>query len=92
MLQGPVGNRRRRQPSSHGNLSPMLTALPTGLQPGNSKAEIPQRGARVPESSSERPIEHLCQVCPTCSARLESYRCKLVCNQCGYFMSCADYY
>jgi len=30
--------------------------------------------------------------CPVCSQRLESRRCKLVCNVCGYYMSCADYY
>jgi hypothetical protein len=70
----------------------MLTALPAGLRSGKSQAAIPQRGANPPENLDDRPIEHLCQVCPTCSARLDSYRCKLVCNQCGYFMSCADYY
>jgi hypothetical protein len=32
------------------------------------------------------------QYCPVCSQRLESRRCKLVCNACGYYMSCADYY
>lgn len=67
----------------------MLTALPTGLGPDNSRQEIPQSGANAP---AERPIEHLCQVCPTCGSRLDGYRCKLVCKQCGYFMSCADYY
>jgi hypothetical protein len=30
--------------------------------------------------------------CPVCSQKLESRRCKLVCNVCGYYMSCADYY
>jgi hypothetical protein len=30
--------------------------------------------------------------CPVCSRRLLSHRCKLICEQCGYFMSCADYY
>jgi Zn finger protein HypA/HybF involved in hydrogenase expression len=36
--------------------------------------------------------EHTCLWCPTCAARLESSRCKLVCRRCGYYMSCADYY
>jgi hypothetical protein len=67
----------------------MLTALPVGLQPADSKANIPQSGAEAP---ADAPLEHLCQVCPTCGSRLSSYRCKLVCNHCGYFMSCADYY
>jgi hypothetical protein len=30
--------------------------------------------------------------CPLCSQRLSQSRCKLVCDKCGYFMSCADYY
>jgi hypothetical protein len=30
--------------------------------------------------------------CPVCSIRLSELKCKLICNQCGYYMSCADYY
>ena len=30
--------------------------------------------------------------CPVCSLRLNQRKCKLFCEQCGYFMSCADYY
>lgn len=30
--------------------------------------------------------------CPVCSERLISRRCKLMCERCGYYMSCADYY
>ena len=30
--------------------------------------------------------------CPICSTRLASLKCKLVCERCGYYMSCADYY
>jgi Zn finger protein HypA/HybF involved in hydrogenase expression len=30
--------------------------------------------------------------CPVCSLRLRERKCKLFCEQCGYFMSCADYY
>jgi hypothetical protein len=30
--------------------------------------------------------------CPVCSRRLNEIKCKLVCSQCGYYMSCADYY
>ena len=30
--------------------------------------------------------------CPVCGKRLTERRCKLVCERCGYYMSCADYY
>jgi hypothetical protein len=30
--------------------------------------------------------------CPVCSLRLEQRKCKLFCDRCGYYMSCADYY
>ena len=30
--------------------------------------------------------------CPVCNRRLTSRKCKLLCEECGYFMSCADYY
>jgi hypothetical protein len=52
-------------------------------------------GGRILEPApepAEPPLEHLCQVCPTCGHRLSGHRCKLVCARCGYYMSCADYY
>jgi hypothetical protein len=30
--------------------------------------------------------------CPVCSRRLTARKCKLICENCGYYMSCADYY
>ncbi|MFY9726108.1 MAG: hypothetical protein WB579_03640 [Bryobacteraceae bacterium] len=30
--------------------------------------------------------------CPVCSTRLTERKCKLLCQKCGYYMSCADYY
>jgi hypothetical protein len=30
--------------------------------------------------------------CPVCSTRLTELKCKLVCDKCGYYMSCSDYY
>jgi len=30
--------------------------------------------------------------CPVCSTRLTERKCKLICENCGYYLSCADYY
>ncbi|MFP5237409.1 MAG: hypothetical protein ACLGSD_16050 [Acidobacteriota bacterium] len=73
-------------PLYHANLSGMLPQMPQalnpGFDPGHDSAEV---------SSPER-IDHMCQICPTCSQALQGHRCKLVCTNCGYYMSCADYY
>jgi methionyl-tRNA synthetase len=30
--------------------------------------------------------------CPVCSTRLTERKCKLICEKCGYYLSCSDYY
>jgi len=48
-----------------------------------------QRPDQPPSSKNENePMVY----CPVCSTRLAELKCKLVCNRCGYYMSCADYY
>jgi hypothetical protein len=47
---------------------------------------------RVEARDAARLEEHHGLYCPTCGMRLFSMRCKLICSQCGYYMSCADYY
>jgi hypothetical protein len=38
--------------------------------------------------ASEEPMLY----CPRCNSRLTPHKCKLRCERCGYYMSCADYY
>jgi len=48
--------------------------------------------AQMGSETSPHRQEDASRYCPVCSQRLESRRCKLICNVCGYYMSCADYY
>jgi hypothetical protein len=73
----------------HGNLSCMLPQRPTALDPDftvNFSHGEPAAASAAP------PVDHHCQICPTCGHRLTGHHCKLVCTQCGYYLSCADYY
>lgn len=46
-----------------------------------------------PESVSEGYVSPEAMLyCPVCNARLIERKCKLLCERCGYYMSCADYY
>ena len=66
----------------------MLPQCPQAFDP-DFMADFPQSGAERP---LEARVEHHCQVCPNCSQLLTGHHCKLVCTQCGYYLSCADYY
>lgn len=67
----------------------MLPGRPSSLDDKWNHETAP--GGAHPAAGSP-PVEHHCQICPTCGSRLSGHRCKLVCTACGYYMSCADYY
>jgi len=59
------------------------------------REESAARGSNETERSPERetPDDHEPMLfCPVCSRRLTELKCKLLCERCGYYMSCADYY
>jgi hypothetical protein len=51
---------------------------------------LPDKPAAQPatQQSETEPMLY----CPVCSTRLAERKCKLLCEKCGYYMSCADYY
>lgn len=72
----------------------MLPQRPTAFDPEFDpyfRQNFSQSGAAC-AAQAEPAVEHHCQVCPTCGNRLTGHRCKLVCTQCGFYLSCADYY
>ncbi len=53
----------------------------------NQVPQTPEKGS----AGSDVAVD-ACLYCPCCSHRLTERKCKLLCETCGYFMSCADYY
>jgi len=55
-------------------------------------ADEKPKNEHIPEEEEGRKSAEAMLYCPVCNTRLKESRCKLVCERCGYFMSCADYY
>jgi len=70
----------------------MLPQLPQVFGPAIDQEITAAFSHREADEPGTRPVEHHCQVCPTCGHTLTAHHCKLVCTYCGYYMSCADYY
>jgi hypothetical protein len=68
----------------------MLPQRPSALDP-DFDAEFTGVFSHGEQPAAQR-VEHHSQVCPTCGHQLTGHHCKLVCTQCGYYLSCADYY
>jgi hypothetical protein len=70
--------------------------LKWGVKPSSASEDIEESGSGASKfgavPAEKTGYEDASRFCPVCSQRLESRRCKLVCNVCGYYMSCADYY
>ena len=73
--------------------------LPSETERPGAAAVAPERAVEPAANSATAGLsagvtgdEDVSRFCPVCSQRLESRRCKLICNICGYYMSCADYY
>jgi hypothetical protein len=91
IVQAHAGVLRRQLPLSHANLSGMLPHRPHAFD-AEFAPEFAMNFPHRDAMAEAAPAEHHCQICPTCYHRLTSHRCKLVCVQCGYYLSCADYY
>jgi ribosomal protein S27AE len=95
MHRAPAGFQPPEGRCFYANLSTMLPHLPHAFDAG-FEAEISQSGAAPvpdgPSGSDQAQVDHHSQICPNCAHLLTGHNCKLVCTECGYYMSCADYY
>jgi hypothetical protein len=66
-----------------------------GVVSGTAKAvslAVDLGPASEASGSSKTEPELAMSYCPSCSTRLASRSCKLICPSCGYYMSCSDFY
>ena len=56
--------------------------------PTNAESAPQDRSAAPSHRDEQEPMLY----CPVCSTRLTERKCKLLCQKCGYYLSCADYY
>jgi exosome complex RNA-binding protein Csl4 len=60
-------------------LPAMQTMGQTEERPAPPQADRPDPGAVM-------------RTCANCGSTIEERKCKLICQGCGYFLSCSDYY
>jgi hypothetical protein len=49
-------------------------------------------GTDVPITAPAGLWKDASSVCPNCSTELRGHRCKVVCKNCGFYLSCSDFY
>jgi hypothetical protein len=83
---GAVENSCLRPEPRSGYVSRMSEAGTPHAHTDNSQEE------RKDVFPGARKTAHPERFCPNCSAELRESRCKLSCPQCGFYLSCSDFY
>lgn len=64
---------------------------PSRLRASSAPKEFVPGGENPPAAQTARG-SNPSAYCPACSRPLVSQKCKLICEACGYYMSCSDFY
>lgn len=61
-------------------------------EPEAAASSMPDQPIRFADDPPDAPDPAtLILTCANCGAQMDERKCKLICN-CGYFLSCSDYY
>jgi hypothetical protein len=66
----------------------IMNVLGSGMHADDRERSTQKTESSRPAADENEPMLY----CPVCSTRLSELKCKLICDKCGYYMSCADYY
>jgi hypothetical protein len=80
----------------------VVNVWPIGLEPDGRTRLARGKGGPMSDEQRTMPVSVTqattakkadpAKYCPNCSVELRESRCKLKCPQCGFYLSCSDFY